>query len=69
MDDGRRKAMLGSLISGPALQKAAWPEAGESDPPEEFVPYRSALYGIRMALPIALCLWVLIAAMIWAWHR
>ena len=80
MDESGRKAMLDSLMAGPALKgSSASPQhtcrgeearlaSGGNNLGEESVHGKSAMFGMRMALPIALCLWALIAALIWAWH-
>ena len=78
MDESGRKAMLDSLMAGPQGSSAsqhhtcrgegAGLAAGENNLGEESVHGKSAMFGMRMALPIALCLWALIAALIWAWH-
>ena len=69
MNERGRPVVLDSLISGRVPRKMAEPTAGESRPGEEFVRHKSAMFGMRMALPIALCLWALIAVLMWAWGR
>ena len=69
MDERGRQVVLDSLISGRVPRETAGPTAGESGLGEEFVRHKSAMFGMRMALPIALCLWALIAVLMWAWDR
>ena len=40
--------------------------AGESGSSGESVQHKSAFFGMRLALPLALSLWGMIAALIWA---
>ena len=43
--------------------------ADESSSGEEFPSRRSALFGMRAAVPLALLFWGLIAALVWAFRR
>jgi hypothetical protein len=67
MDERGRRIVLDALVAEGALKGTSGPAtSGEG---EEFVRHKSALAGMRMALPLALWLWALIAALIWAWRR
>jgi len=70
MDEQERGIALNALRAEGALKQTAEPAMnGEISSGEEFVPHKSALLGMRMALPIALWLWALIAVLIWAWRK
>jgi hypothetical protein len=69
MEETGRPESFEALISHGAPKQA--PEAVEVDSTtgEGFVRPRSALFGMRVALPLALGMWGLIAGLIWACSR
>jgi hypothetical protein len=67
MDEQERKIVFNALRAEGALKETA--EQAEGSDGTEFVRHKSAMLGMRMALPLALWLWALIAALIWAWRR
>ena len=66
VEDRPRKMVLGTLAAEGALQDVAEPQASDWRGVATGIERNdSALSGLRLAMPIALLLWAVIAGLIW----
>jgi hypothetical protein len=66
MDEAGRKTMLDALAAGGALHLPAEPQESDwTGLRDEVVRGRSAMHGMKIAVPLAITLWALAAGVLW----